>query len=395
MEELLDYMQEVLGFSPRTRRRYVTSLSKYCKYHDMTLEELLEEAEEDEDNGVKKRKRRINHRLISFKKHMETTVYTNPVNDRTGSYEASTIKTTFSHIRAFYNAFDITVPQIRNMPVPKAEKYTDTITKEMIQEALSVTTNLRHRAIITAMAVSGLDGDSLRKLTWGDFLNATENYHKPYGSVKEQLTEIRSSKEPPIAMFQDVRGKTQYEHVFFFNPEAIEAIIVFGLSSKTELQEEDIIFQLSGVALSKVFARVNDKLGYGWTSRGTRRKFHAHGLRNYLGTILMGTTYDGMMLDSLMIEFMLGHSIPPVTAAYYKKNPQVLKDTYIKIMPKLSLEKVNIRDVDSPAYKKMEAELAQYKKLEDRINELERLNDIFSRKDDLVSREVSRLEPIF
>ncbi len=390
MEKLLNYMQEILGFSDKTRREYETSLGHYTKFHNMTLEQLLEEAEEDEDNGVKKRRRRINDRLFDFKKHMETTTWVHPVNKIEGHYSASTIHKTFAHIKAFYNVFEISMPKIRNLPPIKAEKYEDSITKEMIVEVLKTTSNLKHRAIIISMAVSGLDGDSLRKLTWNNFSKATEEYHNG-GSINEQLEKLRKMNEP-IAMFKDVRGKTEYEHIFFFSPEAVIATCNYGLSLKKELQPDELIFNISGIGLSKVFSRANDRLSLGKTSRGTRRVFHAHGLRNYMGTTLLGTTYDGMMLDTLMIEFMLGHAIDPTTAAYYKRNPEVLKETYIRIMPKLSIEDVNVRDVDSPQYKRMEAELARYKKLEGRVNELETLKVLFNNKDELINNKIQDLD---
>lgn len=390
MDEI-DYMQEVLGFGKTTRMKYEQSLKKYSEFHKMSLEELLEEAEEDEDKGVKKRKRRINKRIIGFKNYVESTPQTHPRTGKEFYYSANSIQTMMKNIKAFYNVYEITVPKIRNLPIVPSEKYDDTITKEMIIDALRLSNNLKHQAIITALAVSGIDSDTLRKITWGDFLKATVPYHRTHGTVNEQLKELRNC-DNAIAMFYGVRGKTNYEHIFFFNPEAVIIIARWGLTLKRELQEDEIIFQLTGTGLSTIFARLNDKMGLGKTSRGTRRVFHAHGLRNYVATTLLGTTFDGMMLDSLMIEFMLGHSINPTTAAYYKRKPEALKETYIRIMPHLSLEKVNVRDIDSPAYQRMEKKLENYEKLEGRINELEKLQDLLNNKEKLIREKTERLE---
>lgn len=370
-------MQEILGFSDNTRQRYKTNLEKYEEYTKLTLEELLEEAEAEEDAGIRKRKRKINQRIIGFKKHMETTTYTNPINGHTGKYSASTIVTCLKHIRSFYNVHEIEFPKIRNLPIMHEEKYEDTITREMIEDVLKNTNNLKHRAIILALSSSGIDGDTLRKLTWQDYITATDEYHYG-GTFKDIITTLQNCNEV-VPTFHSTRGKTNYEHIFFMSCEAVDAINLYALAEndKKEIDLNDPIFNISAPGFSKIFSRANDRLSIGRTSAGTRRKFHAHGLRRYFASTLIGTTVDGMMLDSLMIEFMLGHSIPATTESYYKKNPETLKNTYIKIMPKLSIEQVNVRDIDSKEYKQLAAKLYEYEKLDARVGALEDLKELF------------------
>lgn len=374
MDEILEYMQEILGFSNQTRTGYINSLKKYSEFHNMTLEELIEEAEEDEDNAVKKRKRRINKRIIDFKNHLCETTYKNPINGKEGQYSPLTIKTYLKDIKSFYNVYDIDVPKIRNLPTEQKEGFDDTISKDMIKSVLRNTTNLKHKVIFLALASSGIDSDTLRKITWNDFFKASEEYHN-WGTPQMILKTLKENGEV-IPLFHSTRGKTNYEHIFFFSPETVEAICTYGLSLKT-IDENKSIVNMGRAGLTKVFSRANDRLNYGLTSAGTRRKFHAHGLRSYFATQLIGTSVDGMMVDSLMIEFMLGHSIPATTAAYYKKNSKVLKDTYTKILPKLAIEEVNVRDINSPEYKQLEKQLEKLQGLGERMDELEKLKSLF------------------
>jgi len=45
-------------------------LKSYSQYTNLTLEQLIEEAESEEEQGIKLRKRKIKRHLIGFKKYM-------------------------------------------------------------------------------------------------------------------------------------------------------------------------------------------------------------------------------------------------------------------------------------------------------------------------------------
>ena len=53
-----------------TTQSYELSLRKYCIYFDMSLKELLEEAEEDEMNGVKWKHGRLKSKLVEYRHYM-------------------------------------------------------------------------------------------------------------------------------------------------------------------------------------------------------------------------------------------------------------------------------------------------------------------------------------
>lgn len=54
----------------RTTQSYELSLRKYCNYFDMSLKELLEEAEEDEMKGVKWKHSRLKSKLVEYTSHV-------------------------------------------------------------------------------------------------------------------------------------------------------------------------------------------------------------------------------------------------------------------------------------------------------------------------------------
>lgn len=53
-----------------TTQSYELSLRKYCIYFDMSLKELLEEAEEDEMKGVKWKHSRLKSKLVEYTSHV-------------------------------------------------------------------------------------------------------------------------------------------------------------------------------------------------------------------------------------------------------------------------------------------------------------------------------------
>lgn len=53
-----------------TTQSYELSLRKYCNYFDMSLKELLEEAEEDEMKGVKWKHSMLKSKLVEYTSHV-------------------------------------------------------------------------------------------------------------------------------------------------------------------------------------------------------------------------------------------------------------------------------------------------------------------------------------
>jgi hypothetical protein len=70
------------NLSKNSFKKYRNCLKNYTNYHQLTLEELVNEAEIEEENGVRLARRKIRTRLLNFRTHL--------INDL--EYKASTIK---------------------------------------------------------------------------------------------------------------------------------------------------------------------------------------------------------------------------------------------------------------------------------------------------------------
>ncbi len=64
-------------------KKYRNCLKNYTNFHQLKLEKLVDEAEIEEEEGIRLAKRKVRTRLINFRTHL--------INDL--EYKASTIKT--------------------------------------------------------------------------------------------------------------------------------------------------------------------------------------------------------------------------------------------------------------------------------------------------------------
>jgi len=59
------------SYANKTRILYELSLRRYSQFHQLSLEKLIEEAEKEEEQGIRKRRRRIKYRITAFKVQLE------------------------------------------------------------------------------------------------------------------------------------------------------------------------------------------------------------------------------------------------------------------------------------------------------------------------------------
>ena len=69
------------NLSKETIKGYKYSVKKYTEYYNMTLDELIDEAIDEENDNVDRRRRSIKTRLLQFRTHLitETTLKYNQI----------------------------------------------------------------------------------------------------------------------------------------------------------------------------------------------------------------------------------------------------------------------------------------------------------------------------
>lgn len=74
---LLDKFYTDRNIKENTRKGYASAISKYVEFHDENLDLLISEAQEDENNNIILKNRKIKDRLLSFRNYLFTTDLSN------------------------------------------------------------------------------------------------------------------------------------------------------------------------------------------------------------------------------------------------------------------------------------------------------------------------------
>lgn len=169
-EDLITKYITTRGLRPNTYTNMKTVLMGYSNFHEKSLYDLLEEAELEEDQGIRWKRRTLKKRLIQYMNYLLT------------SYNITTAKLYLSKVKSFYYHHEIEIGKLlkfneRNAIVSKPIKYTDLPTHEVTAQAVEMA-NPVMKAIILFMSSSGMSRVDTLKLTINDFLIATKDYHK-------------------------------------------------------------------------------------------------------------------------------------------------------------------------------------------------------------------------
>lgn len=329
-EEIIQEIVEIKNLSKGRKRTYQIVLKQYEQCHGMTIQELINEAEEDEDNAIPLRRRRIKQRILKYRQSQQEQ-----------NLQHSSINTKIQLIKALYNYYELQLPRIPQIKITQTEQITDIPTKKHIQQALNNTTNPCHKAIITLQASSGCARTELLNLTIQDFIQATKEYHHSQ-DIRQVLQELQYQHKI-IPTFHIHRQKTNIQYYTFCSPEATQYIIQYlqQRQFKEELTPNTPLFHLKRGSYIAMYRHINDKNRFGRLK--TRIFFHSHAMRKYFATTLLKN-----QVDSLSVHFLLGHHIDDVTDAYMKADPRALKLTYMNVVHELSfMEEISYKEISS------------------------------------------------
>ncbi|OEC84933.1 MULTISPECIES: tyrosine-type recombinase/integrase [Methanobacterium] len=331
-----------------TKKEYLGRLKQYCLFTGKTPTELIDEAEMEQDQGIKSRKRKIKGYILDY------------IDDFKNNNKAdTTTKTHIETIFGFYKAYDIDTPSLRNLFSNNQTNATFEELPELkhIKQAIKAC-NIRDRAIILLHFSSGMGASEVRHLTCKDFVKAIDEYLDLDSLDKENMFKVAvnlKDKNDLIGTWKIRRYKTNMPYITFNSPESTHAIIDYIFyrykMNKPVKNINDYLFTTKDNAHitkgnhQKIFMRLNDRVGFGRRAE-KRRFFTSHMLRKIFTTSLYKAG-----VDKLAIDWMLGHKINPVTEAYFKTNEKDLKNNYIKVLHHLTLEKIKVQRIKSEEVK--------------------------------------------
>lgn len=333
----------------RTEQAIYQRLTKYFTYINKTPTNTIEEAEQEEDNNTRMKRRKIKQYLTNYLDYLIKK-----------NYSENYIKASMGTVRNFYTAYDIEVPR-QYIKVHSQERQfstDDIIQKNHIQEILKVA-DPKWKAIVLLMASSGMGAGEIRSLKVEDFKNGLGEIGVKSSYSTDQIKQKLYKNKDAIIIWKIRRIKTNMPYFCFSSHESTQAIVDYLAKNKTYGRK--YLFtnrkgqQLTPDMITYHFGKLNNIAGFGYVEG--KRFFHSHGLRKFFAS----TLYKAGLAE-LTIQWLLGHKIDKVTEAYFKADINKLKSEYIKVLPDLTFtEKIKVRVVTDEKLKELEEEIKEMK----------------------------------
>ena len=340
------------NLSPSTAQLYSSCVKLYEEINQLTLDYLLEEADKEEEEGIRWKNRTIKDRLIRFRKYLF-----NNKSQGTANRYLGCIKTIYRH-------FEIELQPLpsfnsRQIDLTYQMDYDDLVTKQQLVDAYHEANNVTKCIILLAMS-SGLSKVDMLNLQVGDFIKACNVKNE---KLPDALQEIKT--EPNlIPCFKGERQKTGVRYTTFCSPEATEHIVQYLIGRNAKLYEQeseltftDKLFDISNNHLLYTFRKINNKLNLGKVGKFSR--FRCHALRKFQASTLLNC--EEMQWTVEEIDALQGRLQDMTHRAYFHQSTDKLYEKYCACVDGLMLFK-SINGIDEQAFEQLKSENNFYKK---------------------------------
>lgn len=366
-EVIVEYFKMRGLTTASTIRKYITIFDMYCNEVEpaKTPEELLDQAEKEEEDGVKKRKRSIKKRFLKFKQLMDKKGY---------SWKTKVIA--LNLLRTFYREYEIELPKAirvekEEAPIVGVEELPS---KEDFRNCHNVAPPLFRAALLVSVS-SGLAAADIRNLRVKVLMDEFRRHGVNEINLKKM--EKIAKKKNIIPLLKGQRQKNGVPYCTFMSPEAVISIINYWKTDCPE-SEDDYIFRNPGIMRGgelkfkgdrlqdsvyfRNFSRMSDKAGIPKEPR--TKRVMGHTPRRFFANMLIKGNVHYIIGKSFM-----GHKLTPVDMAYYKEQPrEVLIKEYRKVLPYVSiLEDVKLREISDSRLAKLEEEVTKNKEENEKL----------------------------
>lgn len=311
-----------------TMKGYLSTLKKYEDFHKKSLDELIKEAINDEEERIPLKERKIKKRLIDYRSYLLDS-----------DMSPNTSKTYFSKLKTFYMHFEIELPHLPEAKYNKIYEtnYLDLPTKEDIAQAIEIS-KIDLKAVILFMSSSGTAKAETLSLTVEQFISGTQEYHN--GGSIEMILDTLDKRKNIVPTFYLKRIKTDKYYYTFCSPEASRYIVKY-LKTRQNLKLEDKLFDFTPSLLLTRFQEINDY--FNWGFKGKYRFFRSHTLRKFHAS--------NIGLSAEYVDSLQGRSKNEVHETYIKTNPKRLKEIYKSAMKNVMIFKSkNMKEVEKQEF---------------------------------------------
>lgn len=355
-DPLLQQFFKMRGQKKATRERYIYVMKLWQTSTGQRPTNMIEEAEEEEDQQIRPRKRSIDQHFLTFTDHMKARGFT-----------VDSIKSNTSYIRAFYNHYHIQLPgRIKLETPPHTDLQLPSL--EDIRLALS-NSNPCFQAIIILMLSSGMGRSEILSLTLTDFIMAVNARNKDNQISLESLPCIGETIPDhdkvvvrPL-IWNVTRIKTGRHYYTFSSSESYQFIMRY-LASKPGVEDPDSSLflnqsrrQIQHGGFNQYFRDLNKRCG--WGKIGKQIYFRSHNLRKWFASRLENG------LGYINTERLMAHSVLSDTAnRYFKPDIEVIYNLYYQNMDRVTvMGKVEVHDNTREEVKQLKEDLERVKRL--------------------------------
>ena len=347
-----------------TIKNYEMAFKYYTKFNEMSMTALLDEADAEEEKGVRWKRSMLKNRLLNFRTYIYSEV------------SSSTAKLYFNCIRTFYRHYEIEMQTLPYMKVEKSNviKHDDIPTKDEIKEAYGYASPLL-KAVILFISSSGCARTETLNLRIRDFMKATDEF-SDRDDILGRCLELQDV-EDAIPIWEVHRQKTDKDYFTFCSTEALQEICRYLLTRKDKLTMDSKLFKIYVQYLNKKFNELNDLMG--GESCGAWSKFRPHTLRKFNASTLINAE-NPFTIDE--VDAIQGRSKDMTHRTYFLEDPAKLREKYRSCLSEVTI----LSDVTASEYQdmKQEKELLESKiseqeqKLKIMMEEMEKISSILN-----------------
>lgn len=354
------------SYAENTCRLYTLILENYRGFQDLSLEELLNEAEKEEDEGVKRRRRRINLRVSDWKANLEAQ-----------GKSPHTIRSYINAVISFYDYYDITPPKIKNKQgdLGLEHNHGRLLKREEIRKMVD-SGDTRSRAIIYSLALTGLSQAELRKITIQQLIQAASDVlNRPLRSIEDFL-DAENDLNNEVLTLHITRTKVHHRFFTFLPPEATRQIIAYlrerihSKNTKIRPTVEGKVFvmydgePITDHAMREVVVNAGESAGFQRSKEGAFAWWRGHALRKYFVSTIKNKTGN-----IELAEWLIGHKPRYTDNTYWFKDVEDLKKEYIRALEFLSIDGGRVTDFKSKEYREVMEHLGSVRWVLDLLDE--------------------------
>jgi len=396
-ESIKEWLEDVT--SKYGKRNQLIAMKHYTDFIGMNPDELVEEAEREDDEIRKFKNRKIKTYLAQFKNHLES------------KYAPTTTKMYLTYVSLFYKYHEINIKPVKMEKKARPMKGNNKRIEDkgliaMVLKRASV----KHKAIILTIISSGLAGEDVRAIPlqayFGGYDPETEvctlrlRRHKTgvdfvtflnpeaTRAINDYLEIRRKSKDSSQQINHDGSGylfildtvKPIYSDPEYEDKHAKCRELLQSGHEESEIPAELLKYKddkeeyrkYSRYAFLKIFNHLSDRCEI-TSPKGEFNVFRAHNLRKFFNQ-----TMQNRNVNHILVETWMGHEIDATNSAYSQYSPAQL-ETYMSVMHHLYIDK-QLDVAGSPEYQALEAEAKRLKvEAENNLVERYELSDLSSK----------------